>query len=293
MGYLYLTLALLGGLIKGFLGKRVSNDVHNLKDCIYVNFLRLLFCAIISFVILISQQNFIIPSITEIPFYIFSAVCMASFCIVFMFGYKTAAYMFLSLFGMLGAVITGLLGYFIYKEPLSFGKIIGMLFLISAMVIMSKYNKAITLKDTKKILPILILASVSVALSDFSQKIFVHEIGRNAAEYNFYTYGFSALLLIPALFISKGSLKANGAPLLSVRHTVLCFLIAAALFMNSFSKTLAANFLTSAEIYPVLQGANLIASAILAQILLREKITPRALTGISVAFIGLLLMNLC
>ena len=168
-----------------------------------------------------------------------------------------------------------------------------MVLLIFAMVIMSKYNKAITLKDTKKILPILILAAVSVSLSDFSQKIFVNEIGRNAAEYNFYTYSFSALLLIPAIFIAKGSLKANGAPLTSVRHTILCLLIAAALFMNSFSKTLAANFLTSAEIYPVLQGANLIASALLAQILLKEKITTRAIIGMAIAFLGLVLMNLC
>ncbi|MBQ9977869.1 MAG: EamA family transporter [Clostridia bacterium] len=293
MGYLYLTLALIGGLVKGFVGKRVSNDVHSLKDCIYVNFLRLFFCAIISFVILITQQSFSFPPIAEIPFYLFSAVCMSAFCIVFMLGYKTAAYIYLSLFGMLGAVITGLLGHFIYKEPLSVYKILGMVLLIFAMVIMSKYNKAITLKDTKKILPILILAAVSVSLSDFSQKIFVNEIGRNAAEYNFYTYSFSALLLIPAIFIAKGSLKANGAPLTSVRHTILCLLIAAALFMNSFSKTLAANFLTSAEIYPVLQGANLIASALLAQILLKEKITTRAIIGMAIAFLGLVLMNLC
>ena len=115
MGYLYLTLALIGGLVKGFVGKRVSNDVHSLKDCIYVNFLRLFFCAIISFVILITQQSFSFPPIAEIPFYLFSAVCMSAFCIVFMLGYKTAAYIYLSLFGMLGAVITGLLGHFIYK----------------------------------------------------------------------------------------------------------------------------------------------------------------------------------
>lgn len=292
MGYLYLFLALTGGLIKGFVGKRVSNDVHSFKDCCFVNFLRLLFCAVISAIIFLFEGRNSLLCLQELPFFIFSAVCMAAFSVVFMFGYKTAAYMYLSIFGMLGSVITGLLGSIIYGEDLSIGKIIGMVALFAAVFIMSKYNKSVTLRDTKKVLPILILAAVSVALSDFSQKIFVYEIGGSAAKYNFYTYSIAAILLVFATALSKGSLKENGAPLLKIRHIVLCFVIAAALFMNSFTKTLAAETLTSAEIYPVLQGANLIASAVLAQILLKEKITPRSLVGISVAFVGLILMNL-
>ena len=58
-----------------------------------------------------------------------------------------------------------------------------------------------------------------------------------------------------------------------------------------YFKMLAAQFLTASEIYPMLQGANLIASAVLAQLLLKEKITPRCLAGMSVAFVGLLFMN--
>ena len=53
MGYLYLFLALVGGLVKGFSEKKISGDVHTLKDCFFVNFLRVLFCAAISFLVLI------------------------------------------------------------------------------------------------------------------------------------------------------------------------------------------------------------------------------------------------
>lgn len=61
--------------------------------------------------------------------------------------------------------------------------------------------------------------------------------------------------------------------------------------MNSYSKTLAAVHLTAAEIYPVLQGANLIASAVLAQLFLKEKITLRSLAGMACAFVGLMLIK--
>lgn len=288
LGYLYLFLALTGGLIKGFAGKKISGDVHSFKDCLFVNFLRLSFCAVIS--LLFSSGVPALPLWEEWPFYLFSGLCMAAFCVVFMFGYKTAAYMYLSIFGMLGAVLTGIMGSLVYGEVLSVGQWIGMAVLICAVAVMAKYNKAITMRQTRKTLPLLILAAVSVAFSDFSQKIFVKEIGGNAATYNFYTYVVAALILLVLLPFAKGNLKEN-APLLSPKHVLLCLLIASALFMNSFSKTLAAEHLTAAEIYPVLQGANLIASAILARILLKEKVTWRSLAGMACAFAGLMLMK--
>ena len=61
---------------------------------------------------------------------------------------------------------------------------------------------------------------------------------------------------------------------------------------NSLSKTTAANYMSSAEIYPVLQGANLIASSILAQILLKEKINKKSILGMICSFIGLLVMHI-
>lgn len=45
MGYLFLTLALIGGLDKGFLGKFISNDVNNFRECIVINAIRMFFVA--------------------------------------------------------------------------------------------------------------------------------------------------------------------------------------------------------------------------------------------------------
>ena len=293
MGYLYLGLALAGGLIKGFAGKRISKEVLTFRDCLLANLLRFLFCAVFSAVLLwINGESFDF-SLENLPFYLFSAVCMDAYCITFMYGYKTTAYMFLSIFGMLGSAITALLGHFIYSESLSPGKIAGMVLLVGAVAVMSKYNKKVTLTDTARLLPLLILATVSVALSDFTQKVYAYEIGGSAGIYNFNTYAYAAVLVLIALLGTN--LCAGKQAVMPVwnKYFLLYPATAGAQFLNSFSKTLAAKTLPAAEIYPVLQGANLIASAVLASVLLKEPISKRCILGMALAFAGILLMKLC
>lgn len=292
MGYLYLGLALAGGLIKGFAGKRISKDVQTFRDCLLANLLRFLFCAAISgILLLISEEGFVI-SLSHLPFYLFSAVCMSAYCISFMYGYKTTAYMYLSIFSMLGSAITALLGHFTYAEPLSAGKLAGMALLVCAVAVMSKYNKKITFNDTKKILPLLIVATFSVALSDFSQKIYVYEIGGSAGVYNFNTYTYAVVFVLIALLGINLCAGKHAVMPVWTKYFLLYPVTAAAQFINSYSKTLAARELSAAEIYPVLQGANLIASAVLARILLKEPITKRCILGMTLAFIGVILMKL-
>lgn len=294
MGYLYLTLALAGGLLKGFAGKRISNDVENFKDCVFVNFLRMLFCAVIGFIFICFEGNFSSLEITaqNLPVYIFSAISMLAFCVSYMFAYRASAYMYLSIFGMLGSIFTCFLSNFVYKEPIGINKWIGMFIILAAVAIMSKYNKDIKVKSPKLSIVILIIAALSSSFADFSQKIYVNEIGQHPKAFNFYTYIFGAIILLMLLPLLKGSLKKSDTVCLyNTKHIFICALISIGLYLNSYSKTFAASYLTSAEIYPILQGANLIASAILAHILLKEKISGKSVAGMCCAFAGLLVMN--
>jgi multidrug transporter EmrE-like cation transporter len=68
--------------------------------------------------------------------------------------------------------------------------------------------------------------------------------------------------------------------------------MAACLFGHSFLNTLAANELSAAELYPLSQGAALILSTAMASVFFGEKIKPRLIIGIVLAFAGLLVMNL-
>jgi len=68
--------------------------------------------------------------------------------------------------------------------------------------------------------------------------------------------------------------------------------MAAALILNSYFKTLAASDLSSAQLYPLNQGAGLILSSLMAHFLFRERLTKKAVVGIALAFAGLMIMNM-
>ncbi|MBQ7901188.1 MAG: EamA family transporter, partial [Clostridia bacterium] len=110
--------------------------------------------------------------------------------------------------------------------------------------------------------------------------------------FNFYTYAFSAILLSVMLIFGLKGNKRESASIVSFANIAGCAAIAVCLYINSFSKTLAAGYLTSAQIYPVLQGSNLICSALLARILFNEKITAKSVAGMVCAFAGLMIMNI-
>lgn len=68
-------------------------------------------------------------------------------------------------------------------------------------------------------------------------------------------------------------------------------IMAACLFANSFFNTKAAYFLDSAEMYPFEQGSSLVLSSLMSAIFFKEKLTVKAVIGIIITFIALLIIN--
>lgn len=291
MGYLYLAVALAAGLGKGFCGKKISGGVNCLRDCISVNLMRMFFCALVGFFMVFVQNDasLLLVQRQAFPVFVLSSVSMSAFCVCWMYAYKNEAYMFLSIFTMLGTVITCICSRIFYSEPISALQWVGMAVLMAAVYIMAKYNKGIKGALTPGGLFILITGCFGCAIADFSQKIYMHEIGTGASVFNFYTYMLSFFLLAVILPFTKKRDTASGIPLKS-KSTLICFIMSFCLYLNTASKTLAAGFLSSAEIYPVLQGANLIFSAVMAHILFKEKINTWGIMGIICAFSGLILL---
>ena len=293
MGYLYLTLALIGGLGKGFLGKNISNDINNFKDCILMNLLRMLFGTLVAGVVIWYSNEFgaLGLSSDSLLICILSAVSMSAFAVSWMYAYKTEAYMFLSIFTMLGTVITCLLSYIFLGEAIRLNQWAGMLLIGIAIYIMSKHNKAVSGALTPKGIAILLIGCSGSAVADFCQKLCRLKTTTSGSVFNFYTYAFSVVLLLAIFsFIPKNNQPKS--TFVDAKHITICALISGFLYLNTFSKTLATGFLSSAQIYPVLQGANLICSALLARILLKEKITLKSVCGMVVAFSALLIMQL-
>ena len=120
MPYLFLTLALVAGLTKGFAGKRVSRDVTTLYDGFTVNTLRTLFCAAIGLCVALYKVGIAGLALSPAALLVacISSLCMALFSISWLYAYKSEAYVFLSLVTMLASVVTALLGHLVYGDAL-------------------------------------------------------------------------------------------------------------------------------------------------------------------------------
>ena len=295
MGYLYLAAALFAGLTKGYLGKTVSRDMTNFRECAFMNLWRMLFCALTGLALIAVRGGIgtLTPDPDGIAVYVIAGIGMSAFCVCWMYAYRTEAYIFLSVFTMIGTVVTCILDAVIYKTKLGVSEVIGILLLMAAVYTMSVYNKEIKGRLTFKGMAILVIGCLGSAVSDFCQKAYVRRIGGSSEVFNFYMYAFGAVLVGLLFVLSFAGRQIPKLPkkLYDGKHLVIYLGIAFFLYLNSLSKTSAAALLPAAQIYPVLQGANLIASALMAHFLFGERINVKSVCAMTVAFGGLMVLN--
>ena len=150
-------------------------------------------------------------------------------------------------------------------------------------------------KLTLGALGLLVLCGFANGMTDFSQKLFAKNFAEiPASVFNFYTYVFSALILLPVLLaIQKGNVvrTCQNARIILAKAGVFVAVMAICLFANSLSKTLAAGYLEATQLYPLNQGGSLILSSVMAAVFFKEKLTLPCLLGILTAFTGLLFIN--
>ena len=299
MAYFFLVLALAGGLVKGLTGKRVSRDVGSIQDSFAVVLIPSVFSAFIGFCVAAISVfasgdglSGLVLTPTAFLICLASSFFVALFSISWQYAYKSEAYIFLNIFTMLGAVVTALLGRIVYDEPLRFTRILGFVLLFCAVYIVSLYNKKLTGKITRRGAAALLLGVTGASLGDFMQKVYAREIGTNGSVFTFYTYTMMLIPMLLVLLICKRAGKAPSKVFFDKRHICAFLLISTGLYVNSFTKVLAARLIPATQMYPTLQGANLIASAIMASLLFKERITRRSALGILIAIVAVVLMNI-
>ena len=296
MGYLFLAGALLAGVSKGFCGKKVGNYASGYRDASFVNLLRMLFCTVLGLGMMFVQgSDFSLPSADMLWISVLSGVTTSAFVIFWLISVKNGSYMMLDVFLMLGVGMTVGCGFLFLKETPRWNQIVGFVLLVIAAWIMTSYNTSLKGKPTAKGILTLLACGAANGLTDFSQKLFTHRIPKGSiAEFSLYTYLFAAAtLLIVWLFFAQKDRRAGikSEPLPKV-VILLVGLMSVFLFLNSYLKTKAATYLDSALLYPLNQGAALILSMVMAAVFFKEKITPKCLLGIGVAFGALLIINL-
>lgn len=297
MGYLFLALALLAGSTKGYCGKKTSGFVREYKDAMFTNFVRMVLCILISFLLLAlsGRLSLLAVDLNVVLITLLSGVTTSVFVVAWLLAVRRGAYMMLDVFLMLGVIVPLLLSEFLFDEKIHLNQWAGLLVLLVAVVIMCSYNNQIKEKMSLKSLGLLVLCGIANGLTDFSQKLYVKTVAdSSAAVFNFYTYIFSALVLLVFYLGAKVTDKTGSSSETDVLRRVGGYVavMSVCLFLNSYFKTMAAGILPSAILYPLSQGASLILSSFMSMLFFKEKLTAKCITGIALSFAGLLIINL-
>ena len=295
MGYLFALISVFACTTKGFCGKKISAYTKEYRSAMLSNSLRMLICIAIGAIFVLVDGGFSAFRVNGKVLLIsaLSGIMTSLLVISWLLSVRRGAYMMVDVFITLGVIVPIALSGLIFKEEVRLNQIIGLLILFSATFIMCSYNNQIKTKLTLPTFILLTLTGLSNGLADFSQKLFIKTAdGALVSTFNFYTYVFSAITLIIVFALSIDREKGITESVEAVKKSyVYIIIMAVALFTTSYFKTLAAKHLSSAELYPLMQGSLLILSAFMSAIFFGEKIKPKCIIGIILTFAGLIMMN--
>ncbi|MBR4959818.1 MAG: EamA family transporter [Clostridia bacterium] len=298
IGYLFAFLALAAALVKAYCSKKSSIFVRDIRENTFSNGIRMVFCIVIGVGIVLAEGASFAVDPGTLLIAVLAGVSSAVHITTWLAATKRGALMLLNIFYLSGVLVPLLLCYFLYDEPIRPIQWAGLVVLMAAVYCMCSYNKSLGGRLTGTSLVILIVCAVTAGLMDFTQKMFLyHDPAGSIGVFNFYTYVFSAVTLMGIYLFSKwresgGKFTFTGEKRLLGEIMIYIVVMAVCMFANSWLKTKAAVYLTSAELYPLYQGASLILLAAMSAVFFKEKITLRSAVGIVLAFVSLIMMNL-
>ncbi len=300
LGYLLAALSVLAGVTKAYASKKSSIYISNVSENTFSNVLRMAFCSVIGLAMLLIQGASLSIDGGTFAISLLSGVSNAVFIITWLAATQRGAYMLLNIFYLLGVLVPLLLCRVLYDEPIRLIQWAGLAVLLLAVWIICSYNKTLGGKLTGANLTILIVCALTGGLADFSQKMFLyHDPNGVNSVFQFYTFLISTVVLVCIYVFTKWKGKAGEGKVSFAGERVLfpkiisyVSVMAVCMFACNWLKTAAGEHLTSAQLYPFLQGTNLILLSIMSAVCFGEKITVRSLVGIGLAFVSLLMMNL-
>ena len=299
MGYLFCLFALLVGVTKGYCGKKTSGTVTTLPGTMLFNAVRMLICIPIGFLCVLIYTGS--PSLAidgkTLLISVLSGAATSCFVVSWIACVRKGAYMMVDVFLTLGVIVPVVLCRIFFDEAVRWNQILGILLLAAAAYIMCSYNKSIG-KAKIKLSSVLLLTFCGAAngLTSFSQKWFRYESSADVSLFNFYTYIFSAVILIACWLTVRAAHPDQSGGTID-RKTLIRLggyvtVMSLCLFLHSLFSTMAAGYLASSQLYPLMQGGSLVLSMLMSAVFFGEKINLRCIIGIGVTFAALLCINL-
>ena len=308
MAYLFLFLSLAALAIKGYWGKKTSNQMRQVSDSFLFNLVRAVICCVIGVVPLLLDGAFFLPVPPMLLICLFGGVSTALFLACWILAVRTISYAVVDVALAMGALLPALLCAILFQEPLAPFKMLGMAIVVGSIFILTDFQKSPSQKKSLSAVLLVVLAAVGEGLSSFSQQLYRRYFGEGAAlsypksVYNFYLYVFAALTLLLFYTVAVFAAKKKGSAPFSVKEQLFSLKkpffyilgMAVCLYLATYFQTVATgDYGMSAQIlYPVLKGGSLITSNIITISCFGDKLTVRRGVGMAVALAGILIINL-
>ena len=298
-GYLFLSLALGGNLLKAFCGKKTSGFMKTITDAFSFSTIRLGLSALFAIFFMIPDLldnglSTMSLDLNLLPTYLLSAVANVGMVIIWLIVVRSGVLVLLDVSSLCGCLIPMILSRIFYSETIRYNHIIGFALLFAAALLIASYNNSIKAKLSLKSIFLLLGFAVSNGFIDFSQKLFRKQTldAVPSSVFNFYSLLFAFFILFIVSFVMKTSQKKEAEKLkINPKALIHISLMAVGLCIVTLFKTLAAGYLPSALVFPFFQGTVIISNAILGAACFKEKISVKSVAGLTLMALGLVIMN--
>ena len=314
MVYGVIGLALFCLAVKGYSGKRISCVVRNTGDALLFTFLRMIFCMLIGLVLIFAEGSVGFLRMDGTMFWIclLSGAANAALLVGWMLAVRKNSMVSVDVSTTLGSLLPAVLCAGLFSEALSIPKMFGFAIIIVATLILAGKNQDKKSRSAVGAL-LLLFAAISDGMCGFSQQLYKQyytEAGSMTRDvlypktvYHFYTYVFSALILLLVLgayWMFGGEKKRQSCERESVfgavspRVVLHIFGMAVCLFAANYFQTVATGDygMSSQMLYPIIKGGCLITSGLTAMLFFGEKLTVRRTCGLLTALAGIVCMSI-
>ena len=304
IGYLFLFIAILAGVAKGYCGKKTSEYVNGITDGLILQILRLILCVLIGLCIFaFSKEQSQIDGIVLL-IALLNGIANAIFLLSWIFSIKSGAYLFVDICLTTGGILIPCIGgHLFFKNTITPLQYIGIIIMLIAVLVMNGYNSSVTNNKTSFLNTILLVCvAISNGIMGFCEKLFAYYTSNNAIHcglsvFTLLTFAFGTIVLLIALSLvckrNKIKIKSCFQSFAFKKIGIYLILISAFLFFNTYLTTMTNTHINNTVlIYPLKFGSNLILSAVMASVVFKEKMNWRSVLGITLIISSILFINI-
>lgn len=317
MAYGAVALALVFTAGKAYSGKKTSTLVTRPSDSFLFNLVRMLICILIGLAVVLAesaQHDFRVER-NLLAICLFAGMSNVALLIGWMLAVQKCPLITVEVTMAAGSMIPAALSAWLFAEPIAWQKMLGYGLVVLSAVILSGYQKNTVEKSGLAGIALVILATAGDGLTGFSQQlyrqyytengIYAREVFYPVSIYQFYTFVFSALILLVCFgvycakrFLEKTPHTNASAPNQLFRTAAkalpLITVMAICIFAVNYFQTLATGKygMSPQILYPVIRGGSLIITTVNAMLFFGEKPTRRSILGTLTAFAGILAINI-